>query len=125
MRRIVFVDDNPDFLDLVEQELQDQHFEIITILDKKDRDLVEIISAQRPDILFIDVYLASIDGKELCSLLRNNAATKHIPVYLISFSERADTKRIADEAKVAGSFSKPLEKDQILELLAKHFPSDQ
>jgi CheY-like chemotaxis protein len=124
MRRIVFVDDNPDFLDLIEQELQDKRYEIVTVLDKKDRDLVGIICEQHPDILFIDVYLASMDSKALCSLLSSNAATKNIPLYLISFSERADTKRIAAEVKAAGSFSKPLEKDQILELLAKHFPSN-
>jgi CheY-like chemotaxis protein len=124
MRRIVFVDDNPDFLDLIEQELQDERYEIVTVLDKKDRDLVGIICEQHPDILFIDVYLASMDSKALCSLLSSNAATKDIPLYLISFSERADTKRIAAEVKAAGAFSKPLEKDQILELLAKHFPSN-
>ncbi len=124
MRRVVFVDDNADFLDLIEQELQDDRFQIVTVLDKKDRDLCGTIVAERPDLLLIDVYLSSIDCKELCSLLRADAGTSKVPLYLISFSEKADTTKIAAAVNASGSFSKPLSTIQIIELLKRHFPSD-
>ncbi|MBN1493872.1 MAG: response regulator [Candidatus Omnitrophica bacterium] len=123
IRRIVFIDDNPDFLDLVEQELRSDSFQIITILDKREKDLLAAIREASPDMIFLDVYLTSTETSELCSLLKSKDETKNVPLYLISFSDKSDTDRIAATVNADGAFSKPLSKEQILELLQKHFPA--
>ena len=89
---------------------------------ERDRKFAEIAAA-KPDILFLDLYLVSLDSKELCSLLKSKDETKNIPLYLVSFSDIADTEHVAIDVNADGAFSKPIARDNIEELIRKHYPA--
>ena len=45
---------------------------------------VELARQQRPDLIFLDLHLPDINGDEVLRRLRADAATRHIPVVMIS-----------------------------------------
>jgi len=69
-----------------------------------------------PDLFIIDKQLAGIDGLEICRHLKNTAATKHIPVVILSA-----TPHLGTQVKMAGAdafLEKPFSNSYLLQLAA-------
>jgi DNA-binding response OmpR family regulator len=81
-RKILLVDDEKDFLDLLAQHLQRGDFEFITAGDGMEA----LNKARRflPDVILLDLMLPDLDGLSVCDILRNQASTADIPVILLS-----------------------------------------
>jgi len=117
MKHLVFVDDNPDFLDLISQDLEGEKYQVSTVLDQEGKDLVSEISELKPDLLFLDIYLQSTPIKDLCTELKRTDTTKDIPLYLVSYTEKSEIERIASEVGAKKALSKPIRRETIQEIL--------
>lgn len=82
--KILIVDDNPDILDILSIIMEQDGHMTKTIDDGNDFNS-SIISFQ-PDLILLDIMLGQYDGRELCSDLKSNITTRHIPVIMISAS---------------------------------------
>jgi len=122
MKRLVFIDDNQDFLEFIEEELADTEIEVVTIRDQMDKDVFEEIVRSGADLLFIDIYIVSMDVRDLVALIKKDSRTAQIPLYLLSFLEKSDVDVMAVKVGAQGAFSKPLAKEHVEKLIAKHFP---
>lgn len=79
-----------------------------------------IISANHPDILFIDIMMPRLDGYQTCALVKNNPKFKDIPVVMLSSKDG-----LFDRAKgrVVGAeqyLTKPFTKDDLLDAIRTH-----
>jgi len=79
-----------------------------------------IISAQHPDILFIDIMMPRLDGYQTCSLIKNNAKFQHTPVIMLSSKDG-----LFDRAKgrVVGAeqyLTKPFTREDLLGAIRTH-----
>jgi twitching motility two-component system response regulator PilG len=79
-----------------------------------------IISANHPDILFIDIMMPRLDGYQTCALVKNNPKFKDIPVVMLSSKDG-----LFDRAKgrVVGAeqyLTKPFTKDDLLGAIRTH-----
>jgi cyclic di-GMP phosphodiesterase len=74
----------------------------------------ERIAVARPDAIVLDVSMPGLDGAALCARLKDNRATRDIPVVLLTGSEMA-TETTAREVGAAAFMLKPFSP---LELLA-------
>ncbi len=90
--RILLADDNADMRDYV-RHLLSSRFEVQTVAD--GRAALELIQAHPPDLVLTDVMMPHLDGFGLLQALRENAATRMIPVILLS-------ARAGEEARVEG-----------------------
>jgi len=81
-RKILLVDDEKDFLDLLAQHLKRNDFELITAGDGMEA----LNKARRflPDVILLDLMLPDLDGLSVCDILRNQASTANIPVILLT-----------------------------------------
>lgn len=82
-----------------------------------------IISANHPDILFIDIMMPRLDGYQTCALVKNNPKFKNIPVIMLSSKDG-----LFDRAKgrVVGAeqyLTKPFTKDDLLGAIRTHLLS--
>jgi CheY-like chemotaxis protein len=59
-----------------------------------------------PDIIFLDLNLPRVDGREVLRLLKTEEATKSIPVIIVSSSEREEDVRKAYELGASSYVSK-------------------
>ena len=116
--RILLVDDDPGLRTLLK-----------TTFEVADVDVVEAESAEvarrriraaRPDVIVLDIKMPGTSGLELCAELKGSAATKDIPIVLLTGSDggtSADAKRAGADAFVLKPFS-PLELLSVAERLA-------
>jgi len=98
MRRqhIFVVNGSADFLDVVRALLQDEHYNVTTTnfvpLTFKQ------IETARPSWLIVDLIHGERVGWDLLAELRHEAATRDVPVILVSISrqllEKAETERV-------------------------------
>ncbi len=66
--KILVVDDEPPIVELVRGYLDREGYEVVVAGDGSDA--VEIVRAEQPDVVVLDLMLPGIDGIEVCRQLR-------------------------------------------------------
>ncbi len=82
MTKILVVDDEPDIVELVAFNLQQEGFEVITAVNGWEA--VEKARATLPDLILLDLMLPELDGFAVCEMLRRLSATADIPVIMLT-----------------------------------------
>jgi putative two-component system response regulator len=90
--RILVADDDAVMRDLVAGLVRDLGHEVETVPDGKAA--LDIVAVQPPDLILSDVSMPRLNGFDLCRRLKGEAATRLIPVILIT--------GIGEEHKVQG-----------------------
>jgi CheY-like chemotaxis protein len=114
MARVTVVNDNPEFLDLVRDILEDDRYETTTI-DGDRPDALEAIRASRPHLLMIDLRMGSdgLHGWEVAQRVRAQPEFDGLPVLICS----ADALALA-------ALEDDLQSDQHVASLVKPFSID-
>ena len=114
--RVTVVNDNPEFLDLVREILEDDRYDTTT-LDGDRPGTIEAIKASRPDLLMIDIRLdvEGDHGWEITQKVRADDAFADLPVVLCStdplaLDELADQ---IDASRRVVTLMKPFSIDQL------------
>src|SRR5215472_13591258 len=121
--RILIVDDERDFVELVQFRLAALGYEFIVASDG-----VQALSQARqfkPDLILLDILLPDLDGLSVCEILRRQPSTKKIPIIFMSALSGEVTKRTV--AMHAEDFcTKPLDlprlEQRIADLLHREIP---
>lgn len=104
--RILIVDDERDFVELVQFRLASLGCEFIVANDG-----VQALSQARqfkPDLILLDILLPDLDGLSVCEILRRQPTTKKIPIIFMSALSSDVTKRTA-AMDAEDFFTKPLD----------------
>ena len=89
---ILVVDDYPDTLDVWTVSLQAAGFEVVTAIDGLTA--LAMAEALVPDLVVLDLELPGRSGYDVATLLRQNPATRHIPLIAATgFSHEAQIER--------------------------------
>ena len=80
-KRILIVDDEPDFSMIVQTYLEKEGF--ATEVAYNGVEGFEKIKANPPDAIVLDVMMPEMDGYELCALLKKESAYANIPIVLL------------------------------------------
>jgi adenylate cyclase len=82
---ILVVDDTRMTVELVREVLLLHDYRVVEAFDGLEA--LEKIQHEQPDLLILDVNMPRMDGYEVCRRLKNNPATAHIPVLMLSAME--------------------------------------
>lgn len=126
MARVTVVNDNPEFLDLVRDILEDDRYGATTI-DGDRPDALDAIRASRPDLLMIDLRMGSdgLHGWDIAQQVRAEPDFDSLPVLICSADATALRALEADleELQPVGTLIKPFSIDDLTavidELLAE------
>ena len=91
MAKILVVDDEPDAVELVEFNLKNAGFEVITAGDGAEA--IKKARTALPDLVVLDLMIPEVDGLEVCKLLRRDAATSGIPILMLT-AKAAEIDRV-------------------------------
>jgi DNA-binding response OmpR family regulator len=105
--KVLIVDDEPEFLDLLEFNLARQWFEVITARDGMHG--LHRARVDLPDIILVDLMLPDIDGISVCEILRAQPSTRDIPLMMMSASEWQVAGNRWKGAQVTRYFNKPVD----------------
>ena len=115
-RTLLYVEDNPANLLLVEQIIEDHpHVNMLSTRDGNHG--VALARAHHPDVILMDINLPGINGIEALNILRKDQTTKHIPI--IALSANAMLRDI-EEGLEAGFFrylTKPIQINEFMSAL--------
>lgn len=82
--KILIVDDEPFNVDYLEQELEGLDCEVISA--SNGQEALEKVRDSAPDLVLLDIMMPVMDGFTVLSQLKAEAATRDIPVVIISAS---------------------------------------
>jgi two-component system alkaline phosphatase synthesis response regulator PhoP len=77
---------------------------------------LEAVRSQPPDLMILDVMLPGIDGLEVCRRLRQQAATAHLPILMLTAMDEEINKVVGLEIGADDYLTKPF---SLRELLAR------
>ncbi|NLF83019.1 MAG: response regulator transcription factor [Candidatus Gastranaerophilales bacterium] len=87
MKRNVFIiDDELEMLEILKVILLKQGF--LTHLYSEGRQALQDIEQIQPDLILLDLMLPDMSGLEICSVVKNNPKTRHIPI--IALTSKSD-----------------------------------
>ena len=82
MTAVLLVDDERDLLSLLDFNLRGAGFE--TILATTGEQALSQLRRRVPDLVVLDLMLPDISGTELCSRIKSDPRTKHVPVVMLT-----------------------------------------
>ena len=96
--RILVVDDDPDYLELISYQLRAAGHRVRTVLDP--RQAVEAVATFKPDVVLTDQRMPDMTGAQVCAALRLNPDYAFLPVILLTHDASIDVTSAAVEAGV-------------------------
>jgi two-component system cell cycle response regulator DivK len=111
-RRILVVEDNELNRDMLSRRLGKKGFEVVLATD--GREGVAQARAGAPDLILMDMGLPDLDGWHVTQLLKEDQATRHIPVIALTAHTADRDRATALEAGCDDFDTKPVELDRLL-----------
>ncbi|MFQ5953333.1 MAG: PleD family two-component system response regulator [Candidatus Omnitrophota bacterium] len=113
MKKILVVDDEKEILAIIGRSLEISGYSVLSAAT--GREALESARVERPDLIVLDLVLPDADYVDVAKNLKDDTATKDIPVIFISgllSKEEAEERGYFEEG---GSFlSKPFKKEELL-----------
>jgi diguanylate cyclase (GGDEF)-like protein len=110
--KILVVDDVPVNVQLLTTYLTSVGYHVITARDGEEA-LAQVVASQ-PDLILLDVMMPKINGFEVCERIKKDAATRIIPVIMVTALNEIEDKIKATEAGADDFVSKPFNKLELL-----------
>jgi two-component system phosphate regulon response regulator PhoB len=89
--KILVVDDEPEAVELVEFNLKQAGFVVITAADGAEA--LNKARATSPNLIVLDLMLPEISGLEVCKMLRRDPATAGVPIVMLT-AKAAEIDRV-------------------------------
>ncbi len=81
-RKILTCDDEKHIVRLIQVNLERQGYEVITAFNGAE--CLELVAADRPDLIVLDVMMPEMTGFEVLEALKKNPETAEIPVIMLT-----------------------------------------
>ncbi len=119
--RVLLAEDDPDIQKVVRMSLKMKGVKEVVVTDNGE-DCLARIAEFAPDVILLDVMMPKLDGYATCRKLKENPATRDIPVIFLTAKAQHYEVKQGLEAGALGYLIKPFDPmtlhDQIAELLA-------
>lgn len=118
VRRIVYIEDEPEMIDLVRLILTRKHFEVVGA--NGGREGLDTIRKLMPDAVLLDLMMPDMDGWDVYQQLKADEATRNIPVIVVTAKAQNIDKVLGLHiAKVDDYISKPFSPKELVDSLEK------
>ena len=120
-KKVLVVDDQGSTILTLRFQVGHAGFDIITA-GTGDKAL-KIIATDRPDLIMLDVMMPQMTGFEVCRQLKDDPATKDIPVFIVTSLHGDADSAIARSSGANEFFTKPLKTEELVRMLRKYLGS--
>ncbi|CAK0774869.1 Sensor protein [Gammaproteobacteria bacterium] len=115
---VLVVDDTPDNLFLIHGLLSNDYH--VKVANDGEKALRIAQSGHSPDLILLDIMMSGMDGYEVCRQLKNNPATRNIPViFLTGMTEMKDEQKGLQMGAV-DYITKPINPPIVMARVANH-----
>lgn len=123
-KRILIVDDEKDFVKMLQIRLEANGYEVIAAFDGIQGMMVA--KREKPDLIILDVMMPAGDGYLVCERLKMSSFTWTIPVIFLSAKSRPEDEAKAYEVGAKYYLTKPYESEVLLDTIKRALePSEE
>jgi diguanylate cyclase (GGDEF)-like protein len=115
MGRVLVVDDDPDFAAHVGSLLEGVHLEV-EILSQPEG-VLKALDAADPEALLLDINMPALNGLDICRILRTNPRWQHLPIIIVTGSDRREDRINALRAGCDAYMVKPIDGEEFTALV--------
>ncbi len=111
--KVLVAEDDASVRLTIEFVLEDEGFQVLLAEDGEQA--LKLARAERPDVILLDQIMPKLDGKQVLTALRGDAATRDIPVLVLTGMSRG----APEEWPGAEFVGKPFSPDDLVHLIRK------
>jgi CheY-like chemotaxis protein len=111
-KKILLVDDSATVLMMERMILAAERFEIVTASNGLEGQ--EKAKRELPDLILMDIVMPHVNGLEACKALREDPATRHIPIILVTTRGEAHCMEQGYENGCNDYVTKPVNSAELL-----------
>jgi len=112
MAKILLVEDNEMNRDMLSRRLERKGHQVVIATDGQQA--LDLASAEKPDLILMDMSLPVVDGWEATRRLKADGQTKQIPIIALTAHAMPEDERKSREAGCNDYDTKPVELPRLL-----------
>jgi len=112
MKKILLVDDQPNFIRMLSIKLKKLGFEVLSA-DNGQKGVDEALK-EKPDLIVMDIMMPVMDGFTAVAQIKDNEETKDIPVIFLSAKGQESDQQKAKELGAADFIAKPFSPKELI-----------
>jgi DNA-binding response OmpR family regulator len=113
--RILVVEDEESLLKLESILLSSKGYDVTGVMDGKAA--LAQVATNPPDLVVLDIMLPEIDGFEVCRQIKENPATKGIPVIMLTAKKNSQDYARGMEVGADAYITKPFKSAKVMETI--------
>ncbi len=115
--KILVVDDNRSFLNVIGNVLEDHGHEVRLADDGKQAR--ELLESELVDLIISDIFMPTLDGNRFHSYVREFTDARDVPFIFISGYDDENTRKLVADSKKDFFFSKTTPFEEVISLIEK------
>lgn len=115
---ILYIEDNSDNRILIKRVLEAEGYEVV-LADSGAQGMI-VAATGVPDLILMDINLPDVDGYTCTRLLRQQSATRRVPILALTANVLEGDRQKALEAGCNGYIPKPIDVDDLPVQIAAH-----
>lgn len=113
MKTILIVDDEPDFVSLLQDNLESRGYRVLTAHEGVRG--IETAHKSKPDLILLDIKMPAGMGQSVLQALKKHSETRKIPVIVITALANRQLKEEIKQLGAKDFFTKPFDTEMLLE----------
>jgi two-component system alkaline phosphatase synthesis response regulator PhoP len=96
--KVLVVDDEMDFLEMIRLRLEANNYEVVTASDGEEA--LKEVRRDKPDVVLLDILMPGIDGFEVLKKIRMEH--KDLPIFIITAFSNEERFKLANKLNASG-----------------------
>lgn len=123
MKRVLLIDPSPEVAEQMMARLQLDGWEVA--VENESVAGLETIQRFHPDLLYVDSEVESINGYQLCRLVKDSAEGHLLSIVITSWDDSENARFWAQESGADAFLSKPYSPDELTKIADSLTPSGE
>lgn len=121
-KQILLVDDEERVLEVLSRRLKSWGYEVLTAVDGEE--CLQMVGDHQPDLILLDILLPKMRGREVCTQLKDNSQTRHIPIVFLTALGMPEQIEAGFNLGAVGYIIKPFNPQELRERISECLSSD-
>lgn len=119
---IMVVDDTEGVRRVISMQLRTLNYRVLEA--KSGLEALELMKRERPALILMDINMPDVDGLQTTRMIRRTEGISTIPIIGLSAHHGSEMRDIALDAGCNEFATKPLDFNELAEIVSKHLESD-
>ena len=116
-KRILIIDDEPDFVRVVQLRLEAAGYEVLGAFDGMQG--VSFAHKEKPDAIILDIMMPAMHGHRVCETLKKSSKTWTIPIIYLTAKGSKEDEDLAYKLGAEHFLTKPYDPQALLAIIKK------